>query len=126
MGKPIRILDLAKAAVMLSGIRPFSDIDIVFTGVRAGEKLYEELELTEEQMSRTRHPKIFIGKINAYPEDKMRRALQRLAILCESSSDLELRRFLNELLPEAQLTIPDTVSEPMPEVVPVATLQMAN
>lgn len=128
MGKPVRILDLAKTAITLSGLRPFSDIDIVFTGVRSGEKLYEELELTEEQMSKTRHPKIFIGKINAYPEDKMRHALQRLVILCESSSDLELRRFLNDFLPEAQLTIPDPFSEPISEAVnlPVATLQMAN
>lgn len=128
MGKPVRILDLAKTAITLSGLRPFSDIDIVFTGVRSGEKLFEELELTEEQMSRTRHPKIFIGKINAYPEDKMRHALQRLAVLSESSLDLELRRFLNDFLPEAQLTIPDPFPEPISEVVdlPVATLQMAN
>jgi FlaA1/EpsC-like NDP-sugar epimerase len=128
MGKPVRILDLAKTAITLSGLRPFSDIDIVFTGVRPGEKLYEELELTEEEISRTRHPKIFIGTINAYPEDKMRHARQRLAILCEGSSDLELRRFFNDFLPEAQLTIPDPLLEPISEVVdlPVATLQMAN
>jgi FlaA1/EpsC-like NDP-sugar epimerase len=128
MGKPVRILDLAKAAITLSGLRPFSDIEIVFTGVRSGEKLYEELELTEEQMSRTRHPKIFIGKINAYPEEKMRDALERLAILSESGLDMELRRFLNDFLPEAQLTIPDPFSEPIAEVVDlaVARLQMAN
>ncbi|MEP6911762.1 MAG: nucleoside-diphosphate sugar epimerase/dehydratase, partial [bacterium] len=64
MGEPVLILDLAKAAITLSGLRPFADIDIVFTGMRSGEKLFEELELTEEQMSRTRNPKIFIGKIN--------------------------------------------------------------
>jgi FlaA1/EpsC-like NDP-sugar epimerase len=109
MGKPVRILELAKSAITLSGLRPFSDIEIVFTGIRPGEKLFEELELTEEQTSRTRHPKIFIGKINVYPEDKMRDALERLAMLTESESEVEIRRFLNELLPEARLYVPDTV-----------------
>src|SRR4029079_12749704 len=55
MGKPVRILELAKSAITLSGLRPFTDIEIVFTGMRPGEKLFEELELTEEQTARTRH-----------------------------------------------------------------------
>jgi FlaA1/EpsC-like NDP-sugar epimerase len=128
MGEPVRILDLAKAAITLSGLRPFADIDIVFTGVRSGEKLHEELELTEEQMSKTRHPKIFIGKINAYPEEKVREALERLGILSESGKELELRRFLNDLLPEAQLSIPDPVLESLSGLTEPAlvTLQVSN
>lgn len=128
MGKPVRILDLAKTAITLSGLRPFVDMDIVFTGIRPGEKLFEELELTEEHTSKTRHPKIFIGRINAYPTEKMRHALEQLAILCESGSELELRRFLNELLPEAQLSIPETISESDSEVVnlPLVPLRMAS
>jgi FlaA1/EpsC-like NDP-sugar epimerase len=125
MGKPVRILELAKMAITLSGLRPYSDIEIVFTGVRAGEKLFEELGLTEEQMSRTRHPKIFIGRIDALPPEKMRYALERLAFLSESGLEVELRRFLNELLPEAQLDIPQTLLQPVGEVVdfPLATLR---
>jgi FlaA1/EpsC-like NDP-sugar epimerase len=128
MGKPVRILDLAKTAITLSGLRPFVDMDIVFTGTRPGEKLFEELELTEEHTSKTRHPKIFIGRINVYPPEKMRHALEQLAILCESGSELELRRFLNELLPEAQLSIPETISESDSEVVnlPLVPLRMAS
>jgi FlaA1/EpsC-like NDP-sugar epimerase len=128
MGKPVRILDLAKAAISLSGLRPFSDIGIVFTGVRSGEKLFEELELTEEQISKTRHPKIFIGKINAYPEEQMRYALDRLAFLTENGLEVEVRRFLNELLPEAQLNLPETFSEPVARGMdlPKAALQLAN
>lgn len=128
MGKPVRILELAKMAITLSGLRPYSDIEIVFTGVRAGEKLFEELGLTEEQMSRTRHPKIFIGRIDALPPEKMRYALERLAFLSESGLEVELRRFLNELLPEAQLDIPQTLLQPVGEVVdfPLATLRVAN
>jgi FlaA1/EpsC-like NDP-sugar epimerase len=103
MGQPVKILDLAKDTITLSGFKPFEDIDIVFTGVRAGEKLFEELEITEECMARTRHPKIFIGKIASYPQEKVERALTRLAILSEDGNEAALRRFLSELLPEASL-----------------------
>jgi len=63
MGEPVSILNLAKETITLSGLKPFEDIDIVFTGVRAGEKLFEELRTTDEDMTKTRHPKIFIGRI---------------------------------------------------------------
>jgi FlaA1/EpsC-like NDP-sugar epimerase len=111
MGKPVRILELAKSAITLSGLRPFSDIEIVFTGIRPGEKLFEELELTEEQTSRTRHPRIFIGKINACRPERMRDALERLAMLTENGSEGEIRECLNDLLPEARLHIPDALPE---------------
>ena len=105
MGEPVRILDLAKEIITLSGLRPFEDIDIVFTGVRAGEKLFEELETTEEHIAKTRHPKIFIGKILAYPKGRVHQALDELTILAEKGLERELRRVLNDLLPEAQLAI---------------------
>jgi FlaA1/EpsC-like NDP-sugar epimerase len=85
--------------------------------MRSGEKLFEELELTEEHISQTRHPKIFIGKINAYPEEMMRHALNRLAVLAESGSEVEIRRFMNEFLPEARLNVPETFSEPFAQSV---------
>ena len=105
MGQPVKILDLAKDLITLSGLKPYKDIDIVITGVRPGEKLREELEITEEGMSKTRHPKIFIGKLTAYPEEKMRQALAHLATLVCGASDDEIRRYLCELLPEARLTL---------------------
>lgn len=107
MGDPVRILDLAKETITLSGLRPFEDINIVFTGVRPGEKLYEELQTSDERVEKTRHPKIFIGRIAAYPEEKVRHALERLSLLAENGWDRELRRAINELLPEAQLSIPN-------------------
>ncbi len=67
MGEPVRILDLAEAMITLTGLKPFEDMDIVFTGLRPGEKLFEELELFGEDIAKTRHPKIFIGKLGAYP-----------------------------------------------------------
>ena len=109
MGEPVRILDLAKETITLSGLKPFEDIDIVFTGIRAGEKLIEELQITEEQKAMTHHPKIFIGKIAAYPGDRVDYALQRLAFLSRDGHERELREFLNQFLPEAHIDI-NTVS----------------
>ncbi len=103
MGEPVRILDLARDVITLSGLKPYEDIDIVFTGTRPGEKLFEELQTNEETMTKTRHPKIFIGKIAAYPEETVRRALLRLTALARREDELELRRTLIDLLPEAQL-----------------------
>jgi len=105
MGEPVRILDLARETITLSGLKPFEDIEIIFTGVRAGEKLFEELEMTEEHLAKTRHPKIYIGKLAAYPETKVRYALKRLALLASDGQERELRRFFNELLPEAHLKV---------------------
>ncbi|HHV96821.1 MAG TPA: polysaccharide biosynthesis protein [Clostridiaceae bacterium] len=62
MGKPVKILDLAKNLIRLSGYKPDEDIKIVFTGLRPGEKLYEELLLEEEGLKATKHDKIFVAK----------------------------------------------------------------
>ncbi len=103
MGEPVRILDLARDIITLSGLKPFEDIEIVFTGVRPGEKLFEELQTTGEHIEKTRHPKIFIGKISTYLEGDLRQSLRRFAYLSSLGREQELRRFLNELLPEAKL-----------------------
>jgi FlaA1/EpsC-like NDP-sugar epimerase len=118
MGEPVRILDLARETITLSGFRPFEDIEIIFTGVREGEKLFEELEMTEEHLAKTHHPKIFIGKIAAYPQKKVHYALRRLAFLARNGQEAELRRFFNELLPEAQLKVPSEEIKVFKELVP--------
>ena len=105
MGEPVRILDLAKEAIRLSGLKPFEDIDIVFTGVRPGEKLFEELEMTQERVVKTWHPKIFIGKIAQYPETRISYALNRLDSLSKDGDEADIRKFINELIPEAQIRI---------------------
>ena len=84
MGEPVRILDLAVEMITLTGLKPFEDIDIVFTGLRPGEKLFEELELSGEEIAKTRHPKIFIGKLAAYSPEQVDRALARLAFSRET------------------------------------------
>jgi FlaA1/EpsC-like NDP-sugar epimerase len=62
MGEPVRIVDLARELITLSGFRPGEDIEMVYTGPRAGEKLFEELSIDGENMQPTRHPKIVIWK----------------------------------------------------------------
>lgn len=62
MGKPVKILELAENLIKLAGFVPYKEIDIVFTGLRPGEKLYEELLMDEEGMTKTSNRKIFIGK----------------------------------------------------------------
>ena len=62
MGKPVKIVDLARDLIGLSGLREGEDIEIVFTGSRPGEKLFEELSSEKEGATKTRHPKIFIGR----------------------------------------------------------------
>lgn len=63
MGEPVKIVDLARDLITLSGFKPDEDIEIKFSGVRPGEKLFEELSTDAEHASKTKHPKIFIGRI---------------------------------------------------------------
>lgn len=105
MGEPVRILDLAKDMITLSGLKPYEDIDIVFSGVRPGEKLFEELETVGEHITKTRHPKIFIGKIAAYRSEEIQRALDRMREISSNGDDPAVREHLSELLPEARLRV---------------------
>jgi len=105
MGEPVRILDMAKDMIRLYGLKPFEEIDIVFTGIRPGEELFEELETVGESITKTRHPKIFIGKINRYSDQQVQDALARLSELAVNGREHDLRRFLNEFLPEARVAL---------------------
>ena len=104
MGEPISITELAKDMIQLSGLKPYEDIDILYTGLRPGEKLYEELELQGESISKTRHPKIFVGNLAPYPEERVEFALRRLAELAENEEHSSIRDFLAELIPESSLS----------------------
>lgn len=78
MGEPVKIVDLAKELITLSGFRPGYDVEIVFTGPRPGEKLFEELRLAGEDMQRTRHPKIRIWKNIPMNRDRLRTGIGTL------------------------------------------------
>jgi FlaA1/EpsC-like NDP-sugar epimerase len=88
----------------LFGLKPFNDIDIVFTEIRPGEKLFEELNTEGENITKTKHPKIFIGTINTYDDRMVVAALERFEELSALGPEEELRRYLNEFLPEARVT----------------------
>jgi FlaA1/EpsC-like NDP-sugar epimerase len=103
MGEPVRILDLAVDTITLSGLKPYEDIDIVVTGVRPGEKLFEELAVSEEQITKTRHPKIYVGAIVTYPEERVAEGLRRLAEFASLGEERRIREFMAAFLPEAQL-----------------------
>ena len=103
MGEPVHIVDLAKRMIELSGYRQSGEIDVVFTGVRPGEKLFEELQYSGESIDKTRHPKIHIGKIAGVPASELAVALARLRELASAGSSDEVRAFLGSFLPEAQL-----------------------
>lgn len=103
MGEPMRILDLARDLITLSGLRPYEDIDIVYTGLRPGEKLFEELEVSGESISKTRHPKIFIGRLASVPSDQLADGLKHLSGLCRAGREGEIRACLGVLLSEANL-----------------------
>ena len=85
MGEPVSIADLAKDMIRLSGLKPFEDIDIVYTGLRPGEKLYEELELKGENIAKTRHPKIFVGRIAPLAAERVDFCLRRLSELADEN-----------------------------------------
>ena len=94
---------VAKDMIRLSGLRPFEDIDIVYSGLRPGEKLYEELELKGENIAKTRHPKIFVGQIAPLAPDQVDFTLRRLTELAANGERGAIRSFLADLLPESTL-----------------------
>ena len=90
-----------------------------FTGLRPGEKLFEELELAGEEIAKTRHPKILIGKLGALPPDEFNRALRILEELARDGDGTAVRKFLNSLLPEANLSVRRATREVAPSNEPV-------
>lgn len=103
MGEPVRIVDLANDMIRLAGLRPGEDVDVVFTGLRPGEKLHEELHANVAQLARTHHPKIYNGQPDPYPATVIAEAMDRLGTLTRGGSEEALRACLAELLPESSL-----------------------
>lgn len=86
MGEPVKIADLAQNLIRLSGHVPNEDIKIVYTGLRPGEKLYEEILMDEEGLQNTENQRIFIGKPIELEENQFMNKLEELKAACESSS----------------------------------------
>jgi FlaA1/EpsC-like NDP-sugar epimerase len=99
MGEPVRIADLADRMIRLSGKEPGRDIAITFTGLRPGEKLYEELLATQENTLPTHHPRILIGKVRSADADT-RTAIDDLVAHAGHGSDEGTVRAMKAIVPE--------------------------
>lgn len=100
MGDPIKILDLARNLILLSGLRPNEDVRIEFTGIRPGEKLYEEINLSDESLLPTRHEKIKIFAGHALDGDAIGSYLESLRDICARRDLHDLVVLLKEMVPE--------------------------
>jgi FlaA1/EpsC-like NDP-sugar epimerase len=100
MGEAVRIVDLAGMLIQLSGLRPGEDIEIVFTGRRPGEKLFEELRIEGEDMQQTGHPKIRIWKNIVMDRARLRSGISELIELAGRPDPVSLTARIRELVPE--------------------------
>ncbi|MBP6334151.1 MAG: polysaccharide biosynthesis protein [Bacteroidia bacterium] len=100
MGQSIRIIDLARKMVMLSGLSLGKDIQIVFTGLRPGEKIYEELLADKETTLPTHHEKILIAKVREYNHDEITEKIIALTELFKSQNNEAIVRKIKEIVPE--------------------------
>jgi FlaA1/EpsC-like NDP-sugar epimerase len=100
MGASVKILDLAKNMIRLSGLQLGTDIQIAFTGLRPGEKLYEELLNDEELTLPTHHPKILIAKVRPTDPNFVIDRIEQLKQLFKQQNNYEIVRVLKELIPE--------------------------
>ncbi|MGA1622616.1 MAG: UDP-N-acetylglucosamine 4,6-dehydratase family protein, partial [Synechocystis sp.] len=100
MGKPVKIYDLATQMIALSGLEVGRDIEIIITGLRPGEKLYEELLIQQDGAVPTRHPKIYAAKESMIPWEDLNSLLDSLFATAELGSKDALIRSLKSIVPE--------------------------
>ncbi len=116
MGEPVKIVDLARDLIRLSGLRPDVDVEVAFTGVRPGEKLFEELSTDGENADKTRHPKIFVGRHASEPLVEVRRWLDALG---EANRSGEPRATIARL----RACIPEFVDPPAATLPPASEIE---
>lgn len=107
MGKPIKILDLAKEMIRLCGFEPDKDIPIVFTEPRPGEKLFEEVLTAEEGTIATQNQKIFMAKLSTVDEKKLEEGLEKLKGAAKTFNQKEIINNLKILIPSYSHNKPD-------------------
>lgn len=109
MGKPVKILELAENMVRLSGFEPYKDIDIVETGLRPGEKLYEELLIKTETLDKTDNDMIFIERDKPLGKEEIDKKLDILREALKTQSNSTVKKALMEVVPEFHT--PEEVNE---------------
>jgi len=100
MGEPVKIVDLARDMITLSGFRPEVDIEVEFLGVRPGEKLFEELRTSGEDVLPTHHEKIFVWQNRGCTRDEMLQALDQLRAVFDGADGRQMREALRQIVPE--------------------------
>lgn len=103
MGEPIKIAALAERLITLSGKRPYKDIDIIFTGLRPGEKLYEELFYEDEIHIQTHQKKILLAHRKESNHEEFLKNIQKLEFYLEENNDIKILEAIAQMVPEAQL-----------------------
>lgn len=99
MGKPVKIYDLAENLIRLSGYTPDKDIKVEITGLRPGEKLYEELLMNNDNLSKTAHNKIFIDKPETISLNKIIKQIDDLVFVAKLGNKNMLKDKLKEIVP---------------------------
>jgi lipopolysaccharide/colanic/teichoic acid biosynthesis glycosyltransferase len=100
MGEQVRIVDLARQLIRMAGMREGEDIEIVFTGLRPGEKLYEELHSNAERTRMTRHERILVWELDARDEESLLAEIREMEAAAHRSDVEAIRRHLHRLVPE--------------------------
>jgi FlaA1/EpsC-like NDP-sugar epimerase len=100
MGRSVKIVDLARKMIKLSGLEEGRDIKIVFTGLRPGEKLYEELLADSENTLPTHHSQILIGKVREYEYAEVSKVIEDLIQLFDTQNNTKIVQRMKELVPE--------------------------
>jgi len=117
MGEPVKISYLAEQLIRLSGKTPGEDIEIVYTGLRPGEKLYEELFHDAEKLAETGHPKILLAHCRIMEKNVLEGSFDAMRQACDEGNDVALRAMLAELAPEHTVAVAASASEEKSAVV---------
>lgn len=100
MGEPVKIIDLAKKMIQLSGLQLDKDIKIEISGLRPGEKLYEELLANAENTVPTHHPKILIAKVREYEFEEVSKEIETLISLFDKQNNNAIVSKMKQIVPE--------------------------
>ncbi len=120
MGEQVRIADLARQLVRMAGLREGEDIEIVFTGLRPGEKLYEELHSDTESTRITRNERILVWDLDARDEKSLMDEIGRLERVAQTEDAATIKRHLHRLVPEYV----EPTHGPLPEAPPEPVIEL--
>jgi FlaA1/EpsC-like NDP-sugar epimerase len=126
MGDPVKIVRLAEELIRLSGRRPYEEIEIVFTGLRPGEKLYEELLIAGEGVKATAHEKIRILEATSFSEQALQDETERLLVAVRDADVTSLVNTLKKIVPEFSCELKESDQAPLEDKPFLAKVEKLN